>query len=89
MDAIMKIVEGESTTKFDFENIDQDKLKSFQAKCTIWDFNDMTKEEYMNKLALEKQNLIISYYKHMVKGMLCYLSFGVWKTRSWSVFLTS
>ena len=89
MDAIMKIVEGESTTEFDFENIDHDKLKSFQAKCTVWDFNDMTKEEYMNKLPSEKQDLIISYYKHMVKGMLCYLSFGVWKTRSWSVFLTS
>ena len=89
MDAIMKIVEGESTTKFDFENIDQDKLKSFQAKRSVWDFNDMTKEEYTNKLPSEKQDLIISYYKHMVKGMLCYLSFGVWKARSWSVFLTS
>ena len=69
MDAIMSIIEGESS-QVDVSNIGHEKLKSFQAKCTIWDFYDMTKEEYINKLPTEKQDLIISYYKKMVQGML-------------------
>ena len=69
MDAIMSIIEGESS-QVDVSNIGHEKLKSFQAKCTIWDFYDMTKEECINKLPTEKQDLIISYYKKMVQGML-------------------
>ena len=71
MDAITNIIEGESS-QFDIDNIDHDKLKSFQAKCTVWDFYDMTKEEYINKLPTEKQDLILSYYKKMVQGMLSF-----------------
>ena len=69
MDAILNIVEGESS-QIDVNNIDHEKLRSFQAKCTVWDFYHMTKEEYSNKLPTEKQDLIISYYKKMVQGML-------------------
>ena len=68
MDAILNIVEGESS-QIDINNIDHEKLRSFQAKCTVWDFYDMTKEEYSNKLPTEKQDLIISYYKKVVQGM--------------------
>ena len=91
MDAIMKIVESETSEEFDFNSIDQDKLKMFQSKCTVWDFNNITKEEYMNKHSSAKKDLIISYYNHMVKGMLLFLSFGLCKPRSWlwSVFMTS
>ena len=91
MDAIMKIVEGETSEEFDFNSIDQDKLKIFQSKCTVWDFNNITKEEYMNKHSSAKKDLIISYYNHMVKGMLLFLLFGLCKPRSWlwSVFVTS
>ena len=69
MDAILNVVEGESS-QIDASTIDLDKLRSFQAKCSVWDFYDMTKEEYTNKLPSEKQDLIISYYKKMVQGML-------------------
>ena len=72
MDAIMNIIEGESSRVI-VSNIDHEKRKSFQAKCTIWDFYDMTKEEYINKLPTEKQDLIISYYKKMLRGMLLLL----------------
>ena len=74
MDAITNIIEGESS-QFDIDSIDHDKLKSFQAKCTVWDFYDMTKEEYINKLPTEKQDLILSYYKKMVQGMPLFLLF--------------
>ena len=76
MDAIMKIVEGETSEEFDFNSIDQDKLKMFQSKCTVWDFNNITKEEYLNKHSSAKKDLIISYYNHMVKSM--FLFFFVW-----------
>ena len=52
----MKIVEGETSEEFDFNSIDQDKLKMFQSKCTIWDFNNISKEEYMNKHASAKKD---------------------------------
>ena len=69
MDAILNAVEGESS-KIDAESIDLDKLRLFQTKCSVWDFYDMTKEEYTNKLTSEKQDLILSYYNKMVQGML-------------------
>ena len=62
MDAILNVVEGE-LSQIDASTIDLDKLRSFQAKCSVWDFYDMTKEEYTNKLPSEKQDLIVSYYK--------------------------
>ena len=75
MNAILNVVEGKSS-QIDASSIDIDKLRSFQAKCNVWDFYDMTKEEYTNKLPSEKQDLIIAYYNKMVQGML--LSFVVW-----------
>ena len=69
MDAILNAVEGTSS-QVDASTIDLDKLRIFQAKCSVWDFYDMTKEKYTNKLPSEKQDLIISYYNKMVLGML-------------------
>ena len=69
MDAINSIIEGE-VPEVDIRNIDHEKLKSFHSKCTVWDFYDMTREEYTNKLPSEKENLVFSYYKKMVQGML-------------------
>ena len=69
MGAINSIIEGESS-QLDIDTIDHEKLKNFQTKCTVWDFYDMTKEEYVNKLPTEKQDLVLSYYKKMVQGML-------------------
>ena len=74
MDAILNIIEGESS-QIDVNSIDHEKLRNFQAKCSVWDFDDMTKEEYTSKSTTEKQDLVLSYYKKMVQGML-YLSGG-------------
>ena len=75
MDAILNIIEGESS-QIDVNSIDHEKLRNFQSKCTVWDFYDTTKEEYTSKPPLEKQDLVCSYYKKMVQGMLCYLLSG-------------
>ena len=75
MDAILNIIEGESS-QIDVNSIDHEKLRNFQAKCSVWDFYDMTKEEYTSKSTTEKQDLVLTYYKKMVQGMLCYLLSG-------------
>ena len=75
MDAILNIIEGESS-QIDVNSIDHEKLRNFQAKCSVWDFDDMTKEEYTSKSTTEKQDLVLSYYKKMVQGMLYLLSGG-------------
>ena len=74
MDAIMKLAEGAepSTQQFDFSTIDEAKFKMFQSKCSIWEFNNISREEYIQKSEFEKKNLIITYYKHMGKGMLLF-----------------
>ena len=74
MDAIMKLAEGAkpSTQQFDFSTIDEAKFKMFQSKCSIWEFNNISREEYIEKSEFEKKSLIITYYKHMVKGMLLF-----------------
>ena len=78
MDSIMKIVEaGETAEEFDFNSVDQEKLKMFQSKCTVWDYNNMLKGEYLKKSESEKKDLFISYYNHMVKGMHLFLLSGL------------
>ena len=71
MDAIMKLAEGAEppVQQFDFLSIDAAKFKMFQSKCSIWEFNNISREEYIEKLEVEKKILIITYYKHMSKGM--------------------
>ena len=69
MEAINSIIEGD-VPEINITSIDHEKLKVFHNKCTIWDFYDMTREEYTNKLPSEKEELVFSYYKKMVQGML-------------------
>ena len=77
----MKIVEGgERAEEFDFNSVDQEKLKMFQSKCTVWDYNNMLKGEYLKKSESEKKDLFISYYNHMVKGMHLFLLSGLSET---------
>ena len=45
------------------------------TKSSIWDFYEITREEYMNKADNEKKSLIMSFYNHMVRGkiFLCFI----------------
>ena len=69
MEAINSIIEGD-VPEINIRSIDHEKLKVFHNKCAIWDFYDMTREEYTNKQPSEKEDLVFSYYKRMVQGML-------------------
>ena len=68
------MVEGPSTSEVtNFDQIDQPLFKEFLEKTSVWDFHEMTKEQYSTKDEGEKKSLIINYYNAMVEGNFCYL----------------
>ena len=51
----MAMVEGPSTSEVtNFDQIDQSLFKEFLEKATLWDFYEMTKEQYISKHEGEK-----------------------------------
>ena len=67
MENILSTVEGNSSTEIStVEQSDENLLKEFLNKTSIWDFYETSKEEYMNKSDDEKICLIISYYNFMI-----------------------
>ena len=74
MKEILAMVEGSSTSEVkNFDQIDQSLFKEFLEKASVWDFHEMTKEQYSTKDEGEKKSLIINYYNAMIKGNFCYL----------------
>ena len=68
MENILAMVEGPSTSEIKtFDQIDQNLFKDFLAKGSVWDFYEMSKEEYSNKDDIQKPSLIIKYYNEMAK----------------------
>ena len=77
MENILLMVEGNSSTEIStVEQINENLLKEFLNKTSIWDFYEISKGEYMNKSNDEKKSLIISYYNFMNSGIN--LLFVVW-----------
>ena len=69
MGDILGMVEGPSTSEITtFDQIDQNLFKEFLTKTCVWDFYEMSREEYLNKDYIQKQSLILKYYNEMVKG---------------------
>ena len=87
MENILLMVEGNSSTEIStVEQINENLLKEFLNKTSIWDFYEISKGEYMNKSNDEKKSLIISYYNFMNSGIN--LLFVVWSLLFvvWSFF---
>ena len=62
MDNILSMVEGPKPTKISsVEQINEEILKEFLSKTTVWNFYETTKGEYMNKSDDDKKKLIINY----------------------------
>ena len=56
------MVEGTSSTEIStVEQINEEGLKKFFSKTSVWDFFETLKGEYMNESDHEKKSLIISY----------------------------
>ena len=59
MEDILAMVEGPSTSEITtFDQIDQNLFKEFLTKTCVWDFYEMSREEYLNKDDIQKQYLI-------------------------------
>ena len=59
MEDILAMVEGPSTSEITtVDQIDQNLLKEFLTKTCVWDFYEMSREEYLNKDDIQKQYLI-------------------------------
>ena len=69
MEDILAMVEGPSTSEITtFDQIDQNLFKEFLTKTCVWDFYEMSREEYLNKDYIQKQSLILKYYNEMGKS---------------------
>ena len=74
MEDILAMVEGPSTSEITtFDQIDQNLFKEFLTKTCVWDFYEMSREEYLNKDYIQKQSLILKYYNEMGKVRVNYL----------------
>ena len=64
------MVEGPKTSEItSCDQIDQDLFQELLAKSSVWDFYEITREEYMNKSDNENKSLIIKFY-NMSKGKI-------------------
>ena len=65
------MVEGPKASEItSCDQIDQDLFQELLAKSSLWDFYEITREEYMKKSDNEKKSLIIKFYNDMSKGKI-------------------
>ena len=62
MEAVLAMVEGPSTSEItSFDQIDHSVFQELFQNSSVWDFYEISKEEYMNKDDGEKKSLILKY----------------------------
>ena len=64
----MSMAEGTSSEISNVEQIDENLFKEFVLKISVWDFYNMSRDEYMTSSASEKEIENIKYYNEMQKG---------------------
>ena len=78
MDNILSLVEGPKATGVsNIDGIDQETMQEFLQKTTVWDFYDMSKEEYMNKSDNDKKTLNVKFFIQMSEGTILLFVFFV------------
>ena len=58
------------------EQIDHATMQEFLSKLAIWDFLEITKEEFTSKSENDKKLLTIKYYNALSAGIICFLLSG-------------
>ena len=53
------MVEGPKPTEI--TSIDQKTMQEFLGKTSVWDFYEITREEYMNQSDNDKKSLIVNF----------------------------
>ena len=77
MDSLMSIIEGPKSNEIAaVEQIDHATMQEFMSKLAIWDFLEITKEEFTSKSENDKKLLIIKYYNALSAGIFCFLLSG-------------
>ena len=68
MEKFMSMVEGTSSEVSNVEQMDENRFKEFLLNGSVWDFHNMSRDEYTTKNASEKEILIIKYYNEVQRG---------------------
>ena len=77
MEKLMPMIEGSTSNEIStVEQIDHATMQEFLSKLAIWDFFEMSKEEYTSKSEHDKKLLIIKYYNVLTAGIFCFLLSG-------------
>ena len=77
MENLMSMIEGSKSHEISaVEQIDHATMQEFSSKLAIWDFFEMSKEEYTSKSENDKKLLIIKYYNALSAGIFCFLLSG-------------
>ena len=67
MEDILAMAQAPSTSEIiSFDQIDHSVFQELLQKSSVWDFYEISKEEYMNKDDGEKKSLILMYYNYML-----------------------
>ena len=81
MENLFSMIGGPKSTEVtSLEQINHETMQDFLSKIAIWDFYEMTREEYTNKSQDDKKLLILKYYNQLVSGislLFVFLLFGV------------
>ena len=73
----MSMIEGSTSNEIStVEQTDHATMQEFLSKLAIWDFFEMSKEEYISKSEHDKKLLIIKYYNALSAGIFCFLLSG-------------
>ena len=71
MENILLMVERPKPTEItSIEQTDQETMQEFFAKTSVWDFYEITREEYMNKGDDDKKSLIVKFFNYMTSGKI-------------------
>ena len=72
MEGIMSMIK--STVKPNEVNsvkqINQSTMQEFLEKLPIWDFFEMSRDEFTSKSEFDREHLIIKYYNSLLSGIL-------------------
>ena len=69
MEKFLEMVD-QTTEVSNTEQMDENLFQEFLSKNWVWDFHNMTRDEYTTKSNNEKELLVLKYYNEMVKGKI-------------------
>ena len=73
----MSMIEGSKSNEISaVEQTDHATMQEVLSKLAIWDFFEMSKEEFTSKSENDKKLLIIKYHNVLSNGIFCFLFSG-------------